>query len=230
MPLPDEPARRTGARWSRVAKLAFAAAAILPLAAIAASSQQADVTPEIAARMAKEKEARRACKVEICSAFAKPAAGAPITCAVTKTWPQKDITAKIIGGSYVWHYGHMQCSVSINLDRDALKKAATEAKTTVSFPEHAFSCVVDDKDPTKGQAFTVSIKVTPVVTFENGQAKSVALAPVKTEGSALASAAVTSIMAVDKASGFISRTVAAEINNFLFEHCKEEGISIARHQ
>jgi hypothetical protein len=201
---------------------------ILPFTAVAAFSQQADVTPELAARMAKEKEARRACKVEVCSAFAKPASGAPITCAVTKTWTQKDITAKIIGGTYVWHYGHMQCSVSLNLDRGAIKSAATEAKATVSFPEHAFTCLVDDKDPAKGQAFTVSIKVTPVIAFENGQAKSVALAPVKTEGSGMASAAVTSIMAVDKASGFVSRSATAEINSFLFEHCREEGIEIAR--
>jgi hypothetical protein len=203
---------------------------IVPFTTVAAFSQQADVPPELAARMAKEKEARHACKVEICSAFAKPGNGAPITCAVTKTWLQKDITAKVLGGSYVWHYGHMQCSVSINLDRVAIKSAATEPKATASFSEHAFTCVVDDKDPSKGQAFTVSIKVTPVIAFENGQAKSLALAPVKTEGSAMASAAVTSIMAVDKASGFVSRTATAEINAFLFDHCKAEGIEIARHQ
>jgi hypothetical protein len=118
--------------------------------------------------------------------------------------------------------------VKLTLDRGAIAKAVTEAKTTVSFPEHSFICLVDDKDPTKGQAFSVSVKMTPVVTFENGQAKSVAVEPVKTEGSTVASAAVTSMMLVDKASGVISRAAAAEINSFLFDHCKDEGVEIVR--
>ncbi len=199
---------------------------VLPLTVVAAIAQQTDVPPELAARMAKEKEARRACKVEICSAFAKPAPGAPIACEATKTWTRQDITTKIVGGSYVWRYGHVQCSVKLSLDRDAIAKAVTEAKTTVSFPEHTFVCVVDDSDPAKGQAFTVSTKITPVVAFEGGQAKSVALDPVKTDGSAVASAAVASMMAVEKAAGFISRGAAAEINNFLYERCKEDGVEI----
>ena len=199
---------------------------VLPLTVVAAIAQQTDIPPELTARMAKEKEARRACKVEICTAFAKPAPGAPITCEVTKTWTRQDITTRVVGGSYVWRYGHMQCSVKLTLDRGALAKAMTEAKTTASFPEHALVCVVDDSDPAKGQAFTVSAKITPVVAFEGGQAKSVALDPVKTEGSTVASAAVTSMMAVEKATGFISRAAAAEINNFLFERCKEDGVEI----
>jgi hypothetical protein len=212
------------------AKAVLAAIALVLFPAASALAQKADLPPELVARMAKEKEARRACKVEICSAFAKPGPGAPITCEATKTWPQSEITAKIVGGTYIWRYGHMQCSVKLSLDRGLIAKAATEAKATVSFPEHAFVCVVDDKDASKGQAFTVSLKITPVVAFENGQAKSVSLEQVKTEGSALASAAVTSIMTVDKASGFVSRSAAAEINNFLFERCKEDGVEIARKQ
>lgn len=200
--------------------------AVLPFAIAGAIAQQSDVAPEIIARMAKEKEARRACKVEICTAFAKPAAGAPITCEATKTWTRQDITTRVVGGSYIWRYGHMQCSVKLTLDRGAIAKAATEAKASVSFPEHSLVCVVDDSDPTKGQAFTVSVKITPVATFEGGQAKSVALEPVKTEGSTVASAAVTSMMAVDKATGLVSRAAAAEINSFLFERCKEDGVEI----
>jgi hypothetical protein len=213
-------------RSSSIAKTLLAAVAVVLLPAASTLAQKADLAPEFVARMAKEKEARRACKVEICTAFAKPGAGAPITCEATKTWPQSEITAKIVGGSYIWRYGHMQCSVKLSLDRGLIAKAATEAKTTVSFPEHAFVCNVDDKDPAKGQAFTVSVKITPVVAFEGGQAKSVQLEPVKTEGSTLASAAVTSIMTVDKASGFVSRSAAAEINSFLYERCKEDGVEI----
>jgi hypothetical protein len=230
MALSTKAAGRREKAPSLAVKAVLAAIASASFPAASALAQNPGLAPELVARMAKEKEARSACKLEICSAFAKPGAGAPIACEATKTWPHSEIIAKIVGGSYIWRYGHMQCSVKLSLDRSLIAKAVTEAKATVSFPEHAFVCVVDDKDAAKGQAFTVSVRITPVVSFEKGQAKSVQLEPVKTEGSTLASAAVTSIMTVDKASGFVSRSAAAEINSFLYERCKEDGVEIARKQ
>jgi hypothetical protein len=226
------PVRKKGSSSVKVRPLLAIGVALIiqstfPFPIMRTLAQEA-VAPAIIERMAKEKEARRACKVEICSAFAKPAAGPPITCDSTKTWTRPEITGKILGGSYVWGYGHMQCSLKLTLDRGQIAKAMTEAKAALSFPEHAINCVVDDKDQTKGHAFTVSVRITPAIGFEGRQAKSVKLDPIKTEGSTLASAAVASIMAVDKASGFVSRTLATEINNFLFDRCKEEGIEIAR--
>ena len=179
--------------------------------------------------MQKEKEARRACKIEICTAFAKAASGAPITCDVTKTWTQQEITEKMVGGSYIWRYGHAQCTVKL-VPRDNIAKSVTEAKAVATFPEHAFICNVDDKDPAKSQAFSVHVAFTPAISFENGQVKSVAIEPVKTEGSAIASAAVSSLTVVDKVSGVVSRAAAAEINTFLFEKCKEDGVEITPKQ
>ena len=147
---------------------------------------------------------------------------------MTKTWTQPEITTRIVGGSYIWRYGHTQCSVKLALDRELIAKAMHEAKTTVTFPEHAFICDVDDADPAKGKAFSVSVNITPAIMFANGQAQSVTLDPVKTEGSTVASAAVTSVLAVDKISGLVSRAAAAEINTFLFDLCKEDGVEIAR--
>jgi hypothetical protein len=59
-------------------------------------------------RMAEEKEARRACKVAICKAFAEPGSGAPVASSFTKTWRRAEILARIVGGSYVWGYGPVQ--------------------------------------------------------------------------------------------------------------------------
>ena len=80
----------------------------------------------------------------------------------------------------------------------------TEAKTIMSPPEHTFICDVEDKEPAKGKAFSVKVMVTPAVTFDDGNAKSVAFEPVKTEGSTVASAAVASLITVDKVSGFVA--------------------------
>lgn len=188
------------------------------------------VPAELAARMAKEKADRRACKVEICSAFAKPAGGPPITCDVTKTWLKRHIVKRIAGGSYVWPYGRLQCSLKLDLSRDEIKKAASTATATLSLPTHTLTCNVGNADPATGQAFSVTVSITPTAVFKDGAANSVSLEPVKTEGSTIASAAVTSIMAVDKISGIVSRAVASEINTFLFEKCKADGVEIARHQ
>jgi hypothetical protein len=219
---------RRGTSPSRKREVVITALLMLSLAGARAAAQQPDIAPELLARMAKEKEARRACKVETCTAFAKPATGTPITCDVTQTITQQDIFARIMAGSYVWGYGHVQCNVRVSLDRGLIIKAMTEAKGTITLPEHTFICDVDDKDYAKGKAFSVKVMVTPVVTFEERKAKSAALEAVKTEGSTLASAVVASLMAFDKASGVLSRTVVAEINKFLFERCKDEGVEIPR--
>ncbi len=192
--------------------------------AIAADAPPA---PELVARMDKEKAARRACKLEICNAFATPAAGAPITCDVTKTWLRNEITAKLVGGSTVWGYGNAQCTMKLNLDRGLIAKTMTDAKAEAKFAEHTLACNVDQKDSAE-QAFSVKISLTPVASFENGQAKSVSLEPVKTDGSTLASAAVGSVMALDKISGTVSRTMASEVNDFLFIKCKDDGVTIVK--
>jgi hypothetical protein len=215
-----------GGRALRNARGAFLALPTLAFTNAPVFAQEPAVAPEILERMAKEKEARRTCKVEICTAFAKPAGGSPITCEVTKTWPKADITSKVVGGSYIWQYGHTQCTVKLSLDRGLIAKAMAEGSNSVKFPEHSFICNIDDKDATKGKAFTVTLTFTPSVTFEKGQAKSVTLEPVKTEGSSLASAAVSSLMAVDKVSGAVSRAAANEINEFLYTKCKEDGVEV----
>lgn len=192
------------------------------------AQSESGVSPEIAARMEKEKVARRACKLEVCNAFAKPASGAPISCDVTKTWTKDEIIGRLAGASFVWGYGHVQCSVKISLDRSTLAKAVTEPKTQLLLSSHAVSCNVDDKDASKGTAFPVVVSFTPAFEFANGEATTVKLDAVKAEGSAVASAAVSSVMTVDNVTGIVGRAVAAEINNFIYSSCKDEGIEISR--
>lgn len=193
----------------------------------ASQDAKADVSPELAARMAAEKDARRACKIDICKAIATPSTG-PIKCEVVKTWLKREITGRIVGGSYVWGYGDMQCTLSLDLDRAELAKTTADGASKATFAEQKVVCKVDDADASKGMAFEVKLSATPVVSFEKGEAKSVDLQSIKTEGSSVASAAVSSIMAVDKVSGLISRAAANEMNQFVYEKCKADGVEIKR--
>lgn len=194
-----------------------------------AVAQPADtgISPELAARIAAEKDARRNCKIDICKSLATPGSGA-ITCDVTKTWTKAEILGRVVGGSYVWGYGHMQCKLSLNLDRAELGKATSTAAAKIAFPEHKIVCNVDDADAAKGQAFSVNLSVAPVVAWDKGEAKSVDFQGVKAEGSTIASAAVTALMAADKVAGVVSGAAAKEINSFVFEKCGADGVVIVK--
>jgi len=214
--------------WARLASgvAILGSAFILPLSAFVA---QAEVPAELKARMDAEKTARRACKIEICKAFAEPQPdGEPITCDVTKTWLKDEITNRVTGGSWVWGYGHMQCSMTLNLDRGTIAKAASGSEVTAAFPEHTLNCNVNDADPEKGQAFSVKVSLTPAAKFNKGEAQSVTLEPISTEGSNVASAAVGAMMAADQVSGFVSSAVAGEINAFLYTKCPDDGVVVKK--
>lgn len=218
----------TNARAPLAVLIAAVVAGTLPVSIKAvAQDAPADVPAELAARMAKEKEARKACKIEICQAFANPQPdGAPITCDVTKTWLKQEILGRVTGGDWVYGYGHAQCTMKLNLSRAEIAKALAGGKATIAFPEHSVDCNVTDKDPSKGEAFSVKVSLTPKATFENGKATAVEIEPVKTEGSTIASAAVTSAMAADSVSGVVSSALAGEINAFLYNKCKDDGVEI----
>ncbi len=211
---------------TRMRAMVVVVASMLPIGNTSAGAQT-PVPPELAARLEKEKAARLGCKVEICKAFAAPSAGPPISCDISKTWLRDEITAQIVGGSYVWGYGHISCTFKANLDRAEIGKAMLATGGIATFATHTMVCNVDDKDSAKGQAFQFKADVTPAMTFDKRKATALNFGSIKTEGSAIATAAVASIQAVDKVSGVISRSGASEMNSFLFRGCKEAGVTIS---
>jgi hypothetical protein len=192
-----------------------------------AQTTQKPVPPEIAERVAAEKVARRDCKIDLCKAFSGANTAGKISCDVTRTWSKDEIYGRIVGGSYVWGYGHAKCTFKLDLERAALAKGYAEPSAKIAFSAHTMTCDVDDVDPAKGKSFTTTMSITPTVTFDKGQATAVSLADVKTDGSTVASAAVTSIMAVDRVSGIVSRGAAKEINALFYTSCKEDGVPVA---
>jgi hypothetical protein len=58
-----------------------------------------------------EKEARKACKIEICDVLAtNDPAGPDISCDITKTWREAAIT-KILGGKFDWPWGQSRLPI-----------------------------------------------------------------------------------------------------------------------
>jgi hypothetical protein len=207
------------------AALATAAASMITLLlSAAAAAQTPAVAPELEARIAKEKEDRKACKIEICKAFATPSEGAPIACAVTKTWLAAEIQAGFLRDKLSWPWGHAQCAANIELDRKAIKEAALQPSATIKLEKHDITCKLDSKDPKEGTAYDLKLSIEPTVTFQSGKAIKADMGWGTIEAPILAKSAIWSATAVDANFSVISSGVVNQINNFLGEKCKEVGI------
>jgi hypothetical protein len=191
-----------------------------------AAAQDASVSPELTARIAKEKEDRKACKVEICKAFAQPGDGAAITCSVVKTWLAADIQAGFLGDKLTWPWGHAQCGSDIELDRHAIAEAAQKPSATMKLKKHSIKCKLDQKDPKDGSAYDLTLTIEPTVTFENGKAVKAEMGWGSIEAPILAKSAIWSATAVDSTFSVIANGVVKDINAFLTDKCKEAGIEI----
>jgi hypothetical protein len=202
-----------------------AALAFVLLFPVASLAQDAGVSPELAARMAKEKEDRKACKADICKAFAQPSDGI-IKCAVTKTWLGSEIQAGFLRDKLTWPWGHAQCTSDIDFDRAAITQAASQPSATLKLKKHNITCKLDSKDPKEGTAYDLKLSIEPVVTFEGGKAIKAEMGWGSIEAPILAKSAIWSATAVDANFNVISSGVVTEINSFLFEKCKEVGVVI----
>jgi hypothetical protein len=185
-----------------------------------------DVSPELTARMAKEKEDRKTCKIEICKAFATPSDGPAIACAATKTWLAGEIQASFLGDRLTWPWGHAQCNAAIDLDRKAIAEAASKLSATIKLKKHTITCKLDNKDPKEGTAYDLSLSIEPAVTFENGKAVKAEMNWGSIEAPILAKTAVWSATAIDANFSVIASGVIKEINSFLTDRCKEVGVEV----
>ncbi|MBT3069620.1 hypothetical protein KKP04_01880 [Rhodomicrobium sp. Az07] len=212
------------------ARLAGAAALTLAVSVPAWAEDAAPapaIAPELAERMGKEKEDRKACKREICKAFAEAKSGEPISCSVTKTWLASEIQSSYLGDRLTWPWGHAQCSAQIDLDRDTIAEAASKPSATLKLKKHDIACKLDNKNTSEGTAYDVKLSIQPVVTFENGRATKAELNWGTIEAPLLAKTAIWSATAVDANFSVIASGVVKEINAFLGVKCKEEGFDIA---
>lgn len=184
-------------------------------AKISDSLPDSELTPEEKA----EKDARKACKVDICTAFrAKKTDGPDIACSVVKSW-RKEQLGKLVGKLKVsWPYGPMRCTSAVNMKRADLVKAMNEDKVELQLDKHSVSCVVErEKDAPTNIKFDFS----PKVTFEKGKAISAKINWGKIEAPALVKSAMWTATAADNTINMLSGTLVADINDFIDKKCDE---------
>ena len=78
------------------------------------TGSQPNMTPEEQA----ERDGRKACKVQICSALHDRKPGDDISCDIVKSW-RTEILDKVVGKAAVsWPWGRVMCKAPIKLKRD----------------------------------------------------------------------------------------------------------------
>jgi hypothetical protein len=163
-----------------------------------------------------EREGRKACKIEICSAFhlRKPE-GPDITCNVLKSWRKEQLQKMIERAKVSWPWGPVKCVADIKLKRTDLIKAMGDKTYVAQLDAHEVNCEVDrDKEaPAK-----ISFSFAPKVTFEGGKAS---LNWGKIEAPALVKGAMWTATATDNTFNVLQSTLVEDINAFITDKCLE---------
>lgn len=183
-------------------------------AGVVLGDPEGPLTPEEKA----EKEARQACKVDLCKAFrSKDTAGSDIACHVIKSW-RKEQLVKLVGKLKVtWPYDGAHCTTDLSAKRGDLIKAMTEPKAEIEFVKHTVTCsIASEKGPTD-----FSFELTPKVTFENGKATKAQANWGKIEGPTLIKSALWTATAADNSVNILSSTIVEEVNDFISKRCDE---------
>ena len=184
-------------------------------ATLSGNPPEADMTSEEKA----ERDARKACKADICSAFRnKKADGADVSCPVIKSWRKEALTKLVSKLKVSWPYGKVHCATTVKLKRADLVKAMTDDKYETKLDKHEVACTVDrDKDAPSEIKFDFS----PLVTFEKGKATKAKINWGKIEAPALIKSALWTATAADNTVNILSSTLITDINDFIDKRCDE---------
>lgn len=173
------------------------------------------LTPEELA----EKESRKACKIDICTAFRNPsAAGKDVSCSVIKSWRKEQLVKMVSKLKVSWPYGPVRCTSQVNLKHADLVKALSDGKHETQLEKHTVTCSLDT---TTADAKQLKFEFTPKVVFEKGKATSAKMNWGKIEAPALIKSGMWTATAADNTVNMLSGTLVEDINDFITNKCDE---------
>lgn len=214
------------ANWAGVvlaaAVLAMAGLAIPAWAGDTASTPAAEEKtgdPVLDALLAQEKEARKACKIEICSIlWGKKADGSDVSCHVIKTWPKADLDKMVQKAKVSWPWGHTHCQADIKLSRAELVAAMTAPDHVVDMASQDITCTIDRTD---GDPYSFKIALSPKISFKDGKAVSAELRWGALEAPTVAKAVLWPATALDNQLNVLSGEMVDMVNQFVEKKCAE---------
>jgi hypothetical protein len=188
---------------------------------LAASAEA--LTPEEKA----EKEARKACKIEICDVLAtKDPGGSDTSCDIVKTWREAAIT-NMLGGKFDWPWGKAVCQSKLVVKREVLAKAMSEASYEAVMPTQKFSCTLAQKKESK--PYVVDVSIAPKVAFESGKAVTASLNWGKASGPMLVYAVIYAGTSLDNATNTLDPRWCAWWTSSRARNAPRLGTSVPTH-
>jgi hypothetical protein len=185
-----------------------------PSPAAAADGGKQELTAEERA----ERQARKACKIKICDILAtKDPQGDDVSCDIVKTWRESDIT-KMLGGRFDWPWGKAVCQSKLDIKREQLVNAMTQANYEVALPEQKVSCTLAQKSD--AEPYAVGVSIAPKVTFENGKAVSARLNWGEAKAPMLAYALIYAGTGFDNSTNVLGPEVVRMVNEFTGRKCR----------
>jgi hypothetical protein len=166
----------------------------------------------------KEKDARKACKIALCTAFhvKKPTDGV-VSCGVLKTWRKEQLTKMLSKGGVSWPWGNARCTADLKFKRADLIQAVTQPDYELALDAHTVSCELDrEKDK-----YEIKVDIAPKVQFKQGKAVKASMNWGKVDAPLLAKSVLWSATAADNTFGALQGTVVEDINDFVDVKCLE---------
>lgn len=165
-----------------------------------------------------EKEACRACKIEICDILAtKSAQGPDIACDIIKTWRTDDIV-EMLGGRIDWPWGNAVCQSKLHLKRAPLAKAMSEPRQRIVMDSQTVRCSLFRK---KGKPYVVELDMAPKVTFKDGKAVSAEINWGEVSAPLLIYPIIYAGTGLDNSANVLGAEVVRIVNEFTDKKCAE---------
>jgi len=165
-----------------------------------------------------EKEARKACKIEICDILAtKKPQGPDVACDILKTWRDDDIV-KMLGGRINWPWGKAVCQSKLRLKRAPLANAMSAPRARVEMASQTVRCSLHQKG---GKPYVIEVELAPEVTFKDGKATGATINWGDVSAPMLIYPLLYAGTSLDNSANVLGPEVARLVNDFMGKGCAE---------
>jgi hypothetical protein len=173
------------------------------------------LTPEELA----EKEARKACKKQICDIIAtRDPAGEDVSCDIVKTWREEDIV-KMLGGKISWPWGKAVCQSRLEVKRKDLALAMSAPDYEMVMPAQKVRCTLAQKEG--GEPYAIEVTLAPKAKFANGKATEASINWGEASAPMFVYPLIYAGTGLDNSANVLGSEVVRMINEFTAKKCAE---------
>ncbi len=163
-----------------------------------------------------EKERLRKCEIDICRMIVeKKKEGDDLACDLSKTWAKEDIAEEAKEKKLPWELGDARCAVKLNVSRNDIVSAVTDAAYTLKVPEQGVDCEVEQG----GTKHPIKLTLAPQIKFKNGEAVEASLGVGNIEAPAVVKGVIWSAAKMEEFFGIFHSDLLKEINSFVSKKC-----------